>query len=96
MAAKPLEWSIRARTDRDAIFTFYAESASLIIAESAREALRTATRTIARNPLAYRTGKRGTREYVMRKFPYIVIYRVYPTKLRVVRVLHQTRNYFNA
>ena len=31
----------------------------------------------------------------MRKFPYILIYRVYPAKVRIVRVLHQAREYFN-
>lgn len=96
MATKPLEWSKRALADRDRIFTFYAETASIFVAYNAREAIRAATRALNRNPLAYRQGKRGTREYTMRKFPYIVIYRVYPGKVRVVRVLHQARDYFTA
>jgi len=39
--------------------------------------------------------KSGTREYVMRRFPYIVIYRVTDTKVSIVRVLHQAMRYFN-
>lgn len=94
MATKPLDWSKRALADRDAIFTFYAETASVLVASRAREAIQAATRTLCGNPLAYRMGRRGTREYVMRTFPYIVIYRVYPARIRVVRVLHQARDYF--
>lgn len=96
MATKPLDWSKRALSDRDSIFTFYAESASMYVAAKARETIKSATNTICKNPLACRMGKRGTREFIMRKFPYIVIYRVYPTRVRIVRVLHQARDYFNA
>ncbi len=95
MAIKPLEWSKRSLDDRDRIFIFYAETASLLVAQSAREGITAATKTLSRNPLAYRMGKRGTREFIMRKFPYILIYRVYPAKVRIVRVLHQAREYFN-
>lgn len=31
----------------------------------------------------------------MRRFPYILIYRVKPTNVSIVRVLHQSLSYFN-
>jgi hypothetical protein len=41
-------------------------------------------------------GKRhGTREYVMRRFPYIIVFKVQPEKIYVLRVLHQAMRYFN-
>ena len=44
----------------------------------------------------YREGKKpGTREYVMRRFPYTLIYRVTAGKLTIVRVLHQAMRHFN-
>ncbi|MDP1612171.1 MAG: type II toxin-antitoxin system RelE/ParE family toxin [Sulfuritalea sp.] len=49
------------------------------------------TRTLA----IYRPGRKNTREYVMRRFPYIIVYRVVANKVRIVRVLHQSRLYFN-
>jgi plasmid stabilization system protein ParE len=45
--------------------------------------------------LVYRPGRKGTRECVMRRFPFILIYRIEPGKVRIVRVLHQARSYFN-
>jgi len=96
MAAKPLEWSKRALSDTDHISDYYVEVASPEVADRANDAIIAATKTLLKNPLAYRMGKRETREFIMRKFPYIIIYRVYPAKLRIVRVLHQARDYFNA
>lgn len=94
--AKQLEWSKRSISDRKKIARFYRDEASLFIAQEAdREIMEAATRVL-RRPLAYREGKRsGTRECVMRKFPYILVYRVRPAKISIVRVLHQALRYFN-
>lgn len=93
---KQLEWSERSIADRKKIARFYRDEASLFIAQEAdREIVEAATRVL-RRPLAYREGKRiGTRECVMRKFPYILVYLVCPTKISIVRVLHQALRYFN-
>ena len=37
----------------------------------------------------------GTREAVMRRFPFTIIFRIESNAVRVVRVLHQAREYFN-
>ncbi len=95
MRTKRLDWSLRSLADADTIFGFYAETASFETARSAKDAIARGTQTLQRNPLAYRTGKRGTREYVMQQFPFIIIYRVYPSHIRIIRVLHQARSYFN-
>jgi toxin ParE1/3/4 len=96
MAIKRLEWSHRSQADRLKITEFYAIEASPMIAEQAAAAIQSAADAAARQPLNYREGKKpGTREYVMRRFPYILIYRVTDAKVTIVRVLHQAMRYFN-
>ena len=64
-----------AQADVKRITGFYAEAASLHVAEKARQAIEGAVRDIAEGVATHRPGKRGTREYVLDKFPYIIIYR---------------------
>jgi toxin ParE1/3/4 len=95
MAKKPLEWSKRADNDLDGIIRFYAETASPQVAAMARETILKAAYRIENDPVIHRAGRRGTRECVLKKFPYIVIYRIKPTGRKIVRVLHQAKEYFN-
>ncbi len=84
-----------ALADLRRIAEFYAETAGYEVSEAARLYLQGAIKRLAADPVTHRPGKRGTRERVLRKFPYVLIYRVSPTKVRLVRVLHQAREYFN-
>ncbi|MGZ5208004.1 MAG: type II toxin-antitoxin system RelE/ParE family toxin [Sulfuricurvum sp.] len=96
MELRQLEWSRRAQADRQKIAEFYASEASPFIAEQALISIKNAANRILKNPLNYREGKKArTREYVMRRFPYIVIYQVSDTKISIIRVLHQAMRYFN-
>lgn len=96
MGRKPLEWSVRADADLHGIIRFYTETASPEIAALARASILKAAFRLVADPVVHRPGKRGTRECVLRKFPYIVIYRVSPSKVHIIRVLHQARDYFTA
>lgn len=94
--ARQLEWSKRSIADRKKIARFYSEEASLFIAREADHEIIEAAHRALRRPFSYREGKRsGTREYVMRRFPYILVYRVQTTRVSIVRVLHQAMRYFN-
>lgn len=93
--SKRLEWTRRARGDLDTIFAYYAEVAPAAIAEQSIAAIRAQARKICLNPELYRHGKRGTRECVMQRFPYTVVYRVRRDSIEILRVLHQARGYFN-
>lgn len=95
MRAKRLDWSRRASSDLANIIAFYAETASPEIAASARQTILDAAVRIATLPVTHRPGQRGTRECVLRRFPHIVIYRATASTVRIVRVLHQAREYFN-
>lgn len=96
MAQRQLEWSRRAQADRQKIAEFYAAEASIFIADEAVKAIQSAGELAAKNPLNYREGhKPGTHEYVMRRFPFIIVYRIQADKVVVLRVLHQAMRYFN-
>lgn len=96
MDKKPLKWAKRAQTDRKKIAEFYLEEASPLIAFEAMAAIKSAAQKIEKSPLAYRDGKRsGTRELIMRRFPYVLVYRIRPDRITVLRVLHQAMRYFN-
>ncbi|MDP2823405.1 MAG: type II toxin-antitoxin system RelE/ParE family toxin [Sulfuritalea sp.] len=94
--SKRLEWTRRARGDLDTIFAYYAEVAPAAIAEQSIDAIRAQARKICRNPELYRRGKRGTRECVMQRFPYTVVYRIHRDSVEILRVLHQARSYFSS
>jgi plasmid stabilization system protein ParE len=96
MQKRQLEWSKRASADLVKIVDFYLTEASPVIAEDAMTAFDRAAKTAAANPLHYREGKKpGTREYVMRRFPYTLIFRSEGPRIIIVRVLHQSGRYFN-
>ena len=91
-----LDWSTRSRADLGVIVKFYAREASAYVAEEAYLAIEAAAETISASPYAYREGVRsGTREYVMRRFPYTLIFRVVDDTVTIVRVMHQAAKYFN-
>ena len=89
------EWSRPAIKDREKIADYYIFVASELLAEEADQAIIDATQNIFAAPLSYREGIKGTREYVMQRFPFTIIYRVTARSIRIVRVLHQARQYFN-
>jgi plasmid stabilization system protein ParE len=95
MARRRLDWSKRALADVDRIAGWYAETASPDVARLAVTAILNASRRLASGIAGYRPGKAGTREYVMRRFPYALVYRETTAAIRIVRVMHQARQYFN-
>ncbi len=70
-----LDWSLRALADRKRIYAYYWNTASERIADTVDAAIAERTRAIAKLDLVYRRGKGSTRECVMRRFPFTIIYR---------------------
>ena len=96
MARRQLKWSVRAQADRLNITEYYAQEASPFVADAAFSALKQAAQAVVANPMTYREGVRqNTREYVMRRFPYTLIYRITGETVVIVRVMHQAAKYFN-
>jgi hypothetical protein len=51
-------------------------------------------KSIARNPLLYPNKEFDTRECKVHDFPYLVVYRIYPTKgiVYIISIFHTSRN----
>jgi len=92
---KRLEWSKRAEDDRERLVDYYAETASVQIAEAAFDYIMDAVAGLSTRPVLHRPGKNGTRECVLKRFPYTIVYRASDNEIRIVRVMHQARRYFN-
>ncbi len=92
-ASRQLEWSPRAGRDLLAIEAFYAEysqtTADRVVAEIRRSALQ-----LVNFPRIGRRGQvAGTREQVIIKYPFLLVYRIVGRRVRIGRVLHQHQKY---
>ena len=96
MPKKRLEYAARARRDIEAIETWYFETAGESVANRAVDAILGQAEKIAALGLVFRSGIRmGTRECVMQRFPYTLVYVVKGGVVKIVRVLHQRSEYFS-
>lgn len=85
---KRLKWSQRAIHDAKRIADYYTETASHSVAIMANQEIVGATIKLITLPAVHRAGKANTREYVMTRFPFTIIYRSTAHEVRIVRVLH--------
>jgi plasmid stabilization system protein ParE len=93
---KRLEFALRARRDIEAIETWYLETAGEKTANHAVDAILDQAEKIAMLGLIFRPGiHMGTRECVMQRFPYTLVYTASGGAIKIVRVLHQRSAYFN-
>ncbi len=88
---KPLEWSPRSKRNiesiRDYIATDNPRAAQAVINE-----IRSTADNLRNFPLIGHEGRRaGTREIVVTKYPYTLIYRLTAKKIGVLAVVHQSR-----
>jgi len=83
-----LTWSAFALSDRDAIFT-YIEADNPAAAVLVDERIVAASRRLLDFPASGRVGRiAGTRELVINGTPYVAVYAVTDTTVRIIRVLH--------
>jgi plasmid stabilization system protein ParE len=93
---KRLDYTARARRDIDAIEAYYLEKAGEAIADRAVDAILTQAEKITALDLKFRPGiQAATRECVMTRFPYTLVYLSRAREVKIVRVLHQRSEYFN-
>jgi toxin ParE1/3/4 len=91
MQRKLLEWSVRARRHIGDLSDYIAaenpKAALAVVSEIIRIA-----EALTSEPMLGHSGRRGgTRELVLQKYPYILVYRLYASRLVIVAVLHQSR-----
>lgn len=88
---KRLEWSARSGLDMLAI-NLHISAENPVAAQQVLDYLIAQAELLTRFPLTGRIPKPGApRELVFTRYPYNLIYRVTSTKVRVVRVIHQSR-----
>ena len=86
-----IEWSVWAQADRDAIFD-YIEADNPRAAAAVDRRISDRVKLLGRLPRSGRLGRvEGTRELVIALTPYIVAYRIVGDTVRILRVLHSSR-----
>ena len=95
MAGKRLEYAIRARRDLEVIEKYHLEFAGDLVADRIVDAILSQAEKIAALGLAFRPGiRQGTRECVMTRYPYTLVYRIGPRRVEIARIIHQRAEYF--
>ena len=92
-AEKQLEWTERASEDVLAIYTYIAQD-NRKAAEAVVSHLISSAERVRYFPGLGRPGRRkGTRELVLTRYPYLLVYRVRARKVSIVAVAHQRRRF---
>jgi toxin ParE1/3/4 len=88
-----IEWLDRAERDLDhAIEHILADNPAAAL--SVHAAIRRAVERLATYPEIGRIGRvAGTRELVIPRLPYVVVYRVRETRVQILRLLHTARRW---
>jgi toxin ParE1/3/4 len=86
-------WSVAAVADREEIFDYIAADspqAAILVDERIQRQIR----ILAKFPEGGRGGRvEGTRELVIQRTPYLVVYRVTRERVHILRVLHGARRW---
>jgi len=90
MARLPLEFHPDARTDAIEAYDWYAER-SQQAADAFQQELQDAGRAIQHLPERWANYLFGTRRYLMKRFPFVVVYRVAADRIEILAVAHGRR-----
>jgi toxin ParE1/3/4 len=88
-----IEWSVEAGHDLREVHASLAQDNKTAAARVIR-AIREGVQALSANPLLGRVGGvAGTRELVLSRYPYLVVYRVRKLGVRVLAVIHTSRHW---
>lgn len=86
-------WSIPALDDMDAIALYHNERGDYDVAQNLFAKIFHATEILAKNPSMAKAGRvSGTREWLVKKAPYIIVYQDSNKELYILRVIHTARS----
>lgn len=92
MPLKQVVFSPRAERQLVRIEAWYGEQGGPALAAAATDAILAAAEQLAVLPATFRPAARaGLREYVMERFPYLLLHRASAHKIEIVAILHQRR-----
>ena len=95
LAAKPLRFSTRFEQDLDRVGAWCLKTADERVADEAIEEIIEQAERIARLGLKFRPGIRNTRECPLRRHPFLLIYRVEPRAVQMLRVINARGVFLN-
>lgn len=90
MASKKVEFHEDAALEYEAAFEWYLER-SILAASKFAAALSRAMDTIAEAPQRWPTGSKGTRRFLLQKFPFAIVYRELRAIIQVLAIAHTRR-----
>ncbi len=90
MASLPLFVHPDARIDALEAYDWYSQH-SQKTADAFQEEFRDAGRAIEHSPELWARYLFGTRRYLMKRFPFVIVYRVAPERIEIVAVAHGRR-----
>jgi toxin ParE1/3/4 len=90
MANLPIDFHPEGRREADAAFSYYLER-NHRVADAFYRALETSLSAIQKSPEVWAEYLYGTRRYLLRRFPFIVVYRATERRIEIVAVAHGRR-----
>lgn len=93
--AKPLSFARRFEQDLGRIEAWYLETADERVADDDTGAVLSQAKKIARLGLVFRPGCKNTRECPLKRFPFLLIYRIEARTVIMLRVINSRGTYLN-
>lgn len=93
MKTKPfsIELSDDAEVDFDKSFEFYSKD-STKVADAFFKQINLGFENIKQNPKSFPIAHKDIRKYVVKKFPFVIYYRIVRTLIQVIAIFHTSRN----
>ncbi|MGQ0512156.1 MAG: type II toxin-antitoxin system RelE/ParE family toxin [Betaproteobacteria bacterium] len=96
LAARPLSFTRRFEQDLERIEAWYCKTADERVADGAIDAIVAQAERIARLGLVFRRGRKGTRECPLRRFPFLLVYRIDARSVQMLRAINARGAFLNA
>ncbi|MGX1025110.1 type II toxin-antitoxin system RelE/ParE family toxin [Flavobacterium sp. CS20] len=93
MKTKPfsLQLSDEAELDLDKSYEFYYEN-NPKVADTFFQRIKLGFENIKENPVTFPIAHKDVRKYVIKKFPFVIYYRIINTSIQVIAIFHTSRN----
>ena len=93
MKPKPfsIELSDEAEVDFDKSYEFYYED-SPKVADTFFKRINISFENIKQNPKSFPVAHKDVRKYVVKKFPFVIYYRIADTVIQIIAIFHTSRN----
>ena len=93
MKTKPfsIELSDEAEVDFDKSYEFYNEDSSKV-ADTFFKRIDSELENIKQNPDSFPIAYKDVKKYVVKKFPFVIYYRIVETVIQVIAIFHTSRN----